>query len=124
MTLLEFLFLLLSFALLILYILIFVMVVVFAVSIYNTQKELKKSIKEINLIYGMTPSIKIFENTNLYLDLDNKYDLILMSVIKLYVFMTYGIEKMAFDTYICNENKYSKLIITVGDEVTSLQVRL
>ena len=100
------------------------MVVVFAVSIYNTQKDLKKSIKEINLIYGMIPSIKIFENTNLYLDLDNKYDLILMSVIKLYVFMTYGIEKMTFDTYICNENKYSKLIITVGDEVTSLQVHL
>ena len=124
MTLLEFLFLLLSFTLLILYILIFVMVVVFAVSIYNTQKELKKSIKEINLIYGMTPSIKIFENTNLYLDLDNKYDLLLMSVIKIYVFLTYGIEKMTFDTYICNENKYSKLIITVGDDVTSLQVTL
>ena len=124
MTLLEFLFLLLSFTLLIVYILIFVMVVVFAVSIYNTQKDLKKSIKEINLIYGMTPSIKIFENTNLYLDLDNKYDLLLMSVIKLYVFLTYGIGKMAFDTYICNENKYSKLIITVGDEVTSLQVTL
>jgi len=100
------------------------MVVVFAVSLYNTQKELKKSIKEINLIYGMTPSIKIFENTNLYLDLDNKYDLLLMSVIKIYVFLTYGIEKMTFDTYICNENKYSKLIITVGDEVTSLQVTL
>ena len=100
------------------------MVVVFAVSIYNTQKELKKSIKEINLIYGMTPSIKIFENTNLYLDLDNKYDLLLMSVIKIYVFLTYGIEKMTFDTYICNENKYSKLIITVGDDVTSLQVTL
>ena len=100
------------------------MVVVFAVSLYNTQKELKKSIKEINLNYGMTPSIKIFENTNLYLDLDNKYDLLLMSVIKIYVFLTYGIEKMVFDTYICNENKYSKLIITVGDEVTSLQVHL
>ena len=100
------------------------MVVVFAVSLYNTQKDLKKSIKEINLNYGMTPSIKIFENTNLYLDLDNKYDLLLMSVIKIYVFLTYGIEKMSFDTYICNENKYSKLIITVGDEVTSLQVHL
>ena len=104
-----------------------VIVIDFAISVYNTQNEIKKSIKRINLNYGITPSIKIFENVNnfnLYLDLDNKYDLLLFSVIKLYLFLTYGIEKLTFDTYICHDNKYSKLIITVGDEVTPMQITI
>ena len=124
MNLLEIFLFLLLFVMFITYIILCVMVIVFAISVYNTQNELKKSIKRINLNYGITPSIKIFENVNLYLDLDNKYDLLLFSVIKLYLFMTYGIEKVTFDTYICHDNKYSKLIITVGDEVTPMQITI
>ena len=124
MNLLEIFLFLLLFVMFITYIILCVMVIVFAISVYNTQNELKKSIKRINLNYGITPSIKIFENVNLYLDLDNKYDLLLFSVIKLYLFLTYGIEKVTFDTYICHDNKYSKLIITVGDEVTPMQITI
>ena len=124
MNLLEIFLFLLLYVMFITYIILCVMVIVFAISVYNTQNELKKSIKRINLNYGITPSIKIFENVNLYLDLDNKYDLLLFSVIKLYLFLTYGIEKVTFDTYICHDNKYSKLIITVGDEVTPMQITI
>lgn len=126
MNLLDIFLFLLLFVMFITYIILCVMVIVFAISVYNTQNELKKSIKRINLNYGITPSIKIFENVNfnLYLDLDNKYDLLLFSVIKLYLFLTYGIEKVTFDTYICHDNKYSKLIITVGDEVTPMQITI
>ena len=124
MNLLEIFLFLLLFVMFITYIILCVMVIVFAISVYNTQNEIKKSIKRINLNYGITPSIKIFENVNLYLDLDNKYDLLLFSVIKLYLFLTYGIEKVTFDTYICHDNKYSKLIITVGDEVTPMQITI
>lgn len=124
MNLLEIFLFLLLFVMIITYIILCVMVVVFAISVYNTQNELKKSIKRINLNYGITPSIKIFDDKNIYLDFDNKYDLLLFSVIKLYLFLTYGIEKVTFDTYICHDNKYSKLIITVGDEVTPMQITI
>ena len=124
MNLLEIFLFLLLFVMIIAYIISCVMVVVFAISVYNTQNELKKSIKRINLNYGITPSIKIFDDKNIYLDLDNKYDLLLFSVIKLYLFLTYGIEKVTFDTYICHDSKYSKLIITVGDEVTPMQITI
>ena len=127
MNLLEIFLFLLMFVMIITYIILCVMVVVFAISVYSTQNELKKSIKRINLDYGITPSIKIFDDKNIkniYLDLDNKYDLLLFSVIKLYLFLTYGIEKVTFDTYICHDNKYSKLIITVGDEVTPMQITI
>ena len=124
MNLLEIFLFLLLFVMIITYIILCVMVVVFAISVYNTQNELKKSIKRINLNYGITPSIKIFDDKNIYLDLDNKYDLLLFSVIKLYLFLTYGIDKVTFDTYICHDNKYSKLIITVGDEVTPMQITI
>lgn len=124
MNLLEIFLFLLLFVMIITYIISCVMVIVFAISVYNTQNELKKSIKRINLNYGITPSIKIFDDKNIYLDLDNKYDLLLFSVIKLYLFLTYGIEKVTFDTYICHDNKYSKLIITVGDEVTPMQITI
>ena len=97
---------------------------VFTLSVYNIQRDLKKSIKQIELNYSIIPSIKIFGDTNLYLDLDNKYDLLLFSVIKLYLFLTYGIEKITLDTYMCHENKYSKLIITVGDDVSPLQITI
>ena len=124
MNLLEIFLFLLLFVMIITYIILCGMVVVFAISVYNTQNELKKSIKRINLNYGITPSIKIFDDKNIYLDFDNKYDLLLFSVIKLYLFLTYGIEKVTFDTYICHDNKYSKLIITVGDEVTPMQITI
>ena len=124
MNLLEIFLFLLMFVMIITYIILCVMVVVFAISVYSTQNELKKSIKRINLNYGITPSIKIFDDKNIYLDLENKYDLLLFSVIKLYLFLTYGIEKVTFDTYICHDNKYSKLIITVGDEVTPMQITI
>ena len=124
MNLLEIFLFLLLFVMIITYIILCVMVVVFAISVYNTQNELKKSIKRINLNYGITPSIKIFDDKNIYLDLDNKYDLLLFSIIKLYLFLTYGIDKVTFDTYICHDNKYSKLIITVGDEVTPMQITI
>lgn len=124
MNLLEIFLFLLLFVMIITCIILCVMVVVFAISVYNTQNELKKSIKRINLNYGITPSIKIFDDKNIYLDFDNKYDLLLFSVIKLYLFLTYGIEKVTFDTYICHDNKYSKLIITVGDEVTPMQITI
>ena len=124
MNLLEIFLFLLLFVMIIAYIISCVMVVVFAISVYNTQNELKKSIKRINLNYGITPSIKIFDDKNIYLDLDNKYDLLLFSVIKLYLFLTYGIEKVTFDTYICHDSKYSKLIITIGDEVTPMQITI
>ena len=124
MNLLEIFLFLLLFVMIITYIILCVMVVVFAISVYNTKNELKKSIKRINLNYGITPSIKIFDDKNIYLDFDNKYDLLLFSVIKLYLFLTYGIEKVTFDTYICHDNKYSKLIITVGDEVTPMQITI
>ena len=124
MNLLEIFLFLLMFVMIITYIILCVMVVVFAISVYSTQNELKKSIKRINLDYGITPSIKIFDDKNIYLDLENKYDLLLFSVIKLYLFLTYGIEKVTFDTYICHDNKYSKLIITVGDEVTPMQITI
>ena len=124
MNLLEIFLFLLLFVMIITYIILCVMVVVFAISVYNTQNELKKSIKRINLNYGITPSIKIFDDKNIYLDFDNKYDLLLFSIIKLYLFLTYGIEKVTFDTYICHDNKYSKLIITVGDEVTPMQITI
>lgn len=97
---------------------------VFTLSVYNIQRDLKKSIKQIELNYGIIPSIKIFGDTNLYLELDNKYDLLLFSVIKLYLFLTYGIEKIPLDTYMCYENKYSKLIITVGDDISPLQITI
>ncbi len=101
-----------------------VICVVFALSVYNTQRDLKKSIKQIELNYGIIPSIKIFGDTNIYLDLDNKYDLLLFSVIKLYLFLTYDIEKVTLDTYMRHENKYNKLIITVGDDVSPLQISI
>ena len=97
---------------------------VFALSVYNTQRELKKSIKRIELNYGIIPSIKIFDDKNIYLDLGNKHDLLLFSVIKVYLFLTYDIEKITLDTYMCHENKYSKLIITVGDDVSPLQITI
>ena len=121
---LEILCLLLTFTMLILYIILMVICFVFTLSVYNTQRDLIKSIKQIELNYGIIPSIKIFGDTNLYLDLDNKYDLLLFSVIKLYLFLTYGIEKITLDTYMCHENKYSKLIITVGDDVSPLQITI
>ena len=121
---LEILYLLLTFTMLILYIILMVICVVFALSVYNTQRDLKKSIKQIELNYDIIPSIKIFGDANIYLDLDNKYDLLLFSVIKLYLFLTYDIEKVTLDTYMRHENKYSKLIITVGDDVSPLQISI
>ncbi len=121
---LEILYLLLTFTMLILYNILMVICVVFALSVYNTQRDLKKSIKQIELNYGIIPSIKIFGDTNIYLDLDNKYDLLLFSVIKLYLFLTYDIEKVTLDTYMRHENKYNKLIITVGDDVSPLQISI